>query len=362
MSDWERHVDESSGQEYWWNPETDESVWEDPGSGSGSGPGSGSGSGSGAGAAMKSFLDPETAAGFPRTMRSAETRTPEQTAAVRKTQSSAPRDMSAFEDADDDLYGDDAAAKQQPEPEPEPEPPGTGPTGGSRAAQESPGEVDRSLSYKELVEMTQAGKLPPGIKRIDDKPRGRPPAGFSRSATKLTTLKPWERQGAAQASAAPAEDSDEDSGDEDSGEEDDSDEDEESGEDEDEESGEDEDEDSDEDEESGEEDDSEEEGGDAEAAAAPTDTAEPTPKKSAADAADPVETPRTAAQLKSLEDTPGSIWDEESEDDETTEESEEEAQQEDQEEDGENEDEREEEQDDYEVCSACLLASHFRSH
>ena len=86
------------------------------------------------------------------------------------------------------------------------------------------------------------------------------------------------------------------------------------------------------------------------------------PKKSAADAADPVETPRTAAQLKSLEDTPGSIWDEESEDDETTEESEEEAQQEDQEEDGENEDEREEEQDDYEVCSACLLASHFRSH
>eukprot|EP01045_Picozoa_sp_COSAG04_P040986 COSAG04_NODE_12235_length_663_cov_1.648936_1_plen_59_part_10 len=49
MSDWERHVDESSGQEYWWNPETDESVWEDPGSGPGSGSGSGPGPGSGPG-------------------------------------------------------------------------------------------------------------------------------------------------------------------------------------------------------------------------------------------------------------------------------------------------------------------------
>ena len=58
--------------------------------------------------------------------------------------------------------------------------------------------MDRSLTYSTLVKMKRAGKRPPGIRDIDDKPRGPPPPGYARSASKLTVLKPWERKRGAQ--------------------------------------------------------------------------------------------------------------------------------------------------------------------
>ena len=63
------------------------------------------------------------------------------------------------------------------------------------------GEVDRSLTYTTLLEMKRAGERPPGIRDIDDKPRGPPPPGYARSTSKLTVLKPWERKRAQQTQA-----------------------------------------------------------------------------------------------------------------------------------------------------------------
>ena len=185
---WEQHVDEGSGQTYWWNPITDESRWTEPPPPEAPSPAVSSPP------AVKSFLDPTMAAGFPRTMRSENQRTPAQSAA-------AARDMSAFEDAEDDLYTDPPSTTQPrvPEPEPEPQPdPHPNESHSTTVNSDATEEVDRSLSYNELVEMKKAGKRPPGIKDIDDKPRGPPPPGFARSKSELTTLKPWERKRAEQ--------------------------------------------------------------------------------------------------------------------------------------------------------------------
>eukprot|EP01051_Picozoa_sp_SAG22_P005101 SAG22_NODE_294_length_12872_cov_47.391372_9_plen_210_part_00 len=64
---WEQHFDESQNRHYWWNEETEESSWERPqpaaAAAAAASPPPAPPSG------MKSFLDPNMAAGFPRTMR-----------------------------------------------------------------------------------------------------------------------------------------------------------------------------------------------------------------------------------------------------------------------------------------------------
>ena len=206
---WEQHVDESSGDTYYWNRITDENSWDRPGldvaaatAAAAATPASNTADAQQP-RAMKSFLDPNMAAGFPRGMRKQDTRNSDQQAAAAqvsdtiKQVESSVTDMSSLEEPDDDLYaepegghdgGDNEDDRVEDEGregvgedlDPEPEQ--------ADRLLESAGKVDRSLTYQELIAMRQEGKLPPGIKRVDDKPRGQ-----ARRTNCTNVLSSWSR-------------------------------------------------------------------------------------------------------------------------------------------------------------------------
>jgi hypothetical protein len=242
---WELHRDDA-GEVYYWNRDTDESTWERPQHKIGGLMAQQislqqqqqeeeeqqrrQAAKAAAAPLIKSFLDPNMAAGFSRTMRHAETRTEEEQAAADMVadfirSEGGPQDsveeaavaaaatdpspagvldMTSLESPEDDLY-----AEPQPQPQPEPSAAPAAPAATALGVGTAPlgagddvGEVDRTLTYKEIVAMKKAGKRPPGIRDIDDKPRGPPAAGFARAPNMPKVLKPWERAADAAATSA----------------------------------------------------------------------------------------------------------------------------------------------------------------
>ena len=91
VAGWEKVWDATQNRHYWWNEATEESTWEEPKAPEP------------AKQSMKSFLDPNMAAGFPRTMRNESTRTAEQSALVNDFMADAPepsQDASITQEAD----------------------------------------------------------------------------------------------------------------------------------------------------------------------------------------------------------------------------------------------------------------------